>query len=64
MRECRGRECTRVVAGIAGDGRRNVVGRFGHAGAALDMAGRTTAWSHAGVIKPGAGEGRITRRVA
>jgi hypothetical protein len=65
MRECRGRECARVVAGIARvDGRRDVVGRLGHAGASLDVTGGATTRGHADMIKPGAGEGRITRRVA
>jgi hypothetical protein len=63
VRECRSRECTRVMASIARGVCRNMVRRLGHAGAALDVTGGATSGGHAGMIKPGAGEGRVTRCV-
>ena len=51
MREGRGHVRARVMTGIAREGRRDVVGRLGHAGAARDVTGGAAAWRHGNMVK-------------
>jgi hypothetical protein len=51
VREGRGHIRARVMTCIAREGRRDVVGRLGHAGAARDVTGGAAAWRHGNMVK-------------